>query len=169
MQPTNQPIPGPQPSLAYSADASGTANTLPRNGLLFPAVSRITGTYTSDEIYNPHARGVRLNLVIAPTGPATGTYNLTVETPSPVVSGTGYVWKPLAGTIGGGTTGDGTGALTGSFLTIYPGLTGLADASGTTGGGAGTTINQHLGPRWRAKVVTTQDTLTFSVGADYLL
>ena len=127
------------------------------NGVLFATASRVTGTYTSDEIFNPVARGVRLNLVISPTGPATGAWALTVEVPDPVTD----TWKPLLGTSVTGATGNGTGALTGAFLTIYPGLTGIADAAGA--------INQHLGPRWRAKVVTTLDTLSFSVGADYLI
>ena len=170
MHAINQPVPGPQPSSAiglsnYGSTGSptaGSANTAGRNGIIFPEISRITGTYTSDEIYNPTAKGVRLMMTISPTGAATGTWDLTVEVPD----ATQTVWKPLLGTVATGMTGVGTGALTGSIYTIYPGLTGIADAVATNGPG---TVNQHLGPRWRAKVVTTLATLTFSVSADYLL
>ena len=134
-----------------------------KSGIIFNDISRITGTYNSDPMYNPTARGVRLNLVIDPTGPATGTYAMTVQVPDPVDS---TVWKTLFGTLATGCTGDGTGALTGAFLTLYPGLTGIADAGAANGP---VTINQHLGPVWRVQVVTTLATLSFSVGGDYLM
>ena len=165
----NERVPSPLPAQAIYADRTGAQTTSAgKSGIIFPDIERITGTYNSDPMYNPTARGVRLNLVMDPTGPATGTYSMQVQVPDPVDS---TVWKTLGGTFGvsGGTTGNGTGALTGSFLTIYPGLTGLADASGTTGSAGGLTINQHLGPVWRVQVVTTLDTLTFSVGGDYLM
>ena len=164
-QNVNERVPTPLPTGAVSAYTEAGATSKPQNkpGVIFPNTSRITGTYTTDPIYNPTARGVRLTLVIAPTGPATGTYAMTVEVPDPVDSS---VWKPLLGTLATGVTGNGTGALTGAHLTVYPGLTGIADAG--TGNGP-VTVNQHLGPIWRLKVVTTLDTLTFSVGGDYLL
>lgn len=164
MNSINQPVPSPFPTQnVYNTLDASQANTAARPGVIFPEISRITGTYTSDMISNPSARGVRLCLTIAPTGPATGTYALTVEVPDPADT---TIWKPLLGTLATGLTGVGTGALTGAFLTVYPGLTGIADAGAVNGP---VTINQHLGPRWRAKVVTTLATLTFSVGADYLL
>ena len=164
-QQVNERVPAPPPTGAVSAytEAGATVKAQGKVGVIFPNTSRVTGTYTTDPIFNPTARGVRLTLVIAPTGPATGTYALTVEVPDPVDS---TVWKPLLGTLATGVTGVGTGALTGAILTIYPGLTGIADAGAVNGP---VTVNQHLGPMWRAKVVTTLDTLTFSVGGDYLL
>ena len=164
-QQINERVPTPSPSGAVSAytEAGATSKPLNKPGVLFSNTSRVTGTYTTDPIFNPTARGVRLTLVIAPTGPATGAYALTIEVPDPVDS---TVWKPLLGTLATGMTGNGTGALTGAFLTLYPGITGIADAGAANGS---LTANQHLGPIWRAKVVTTLDTLTFSVGGDYLL
>ena len=164
----NEPVPTPGPSRAISAYTAAGAVTKPDNipGVIFSAVSRITGTYNSDNMYNPTAKGVRLMLTISPTGAATGAYNMAVQVPD---NGDETIWHTLGGTIGGGVTGNGTGAISGSLLTIYPSLTGLADASGTTGSGAGTTINQHLGLKWRVQVVTTLDDLTFRVSGNYLL
>lgn len=155
----NEPVPSPLPASAIA----GVAGAAGKSGVIFPSSARITGTYNSDTIYNPTARGVRLNLVISPTGPATGTYAMVVQVPDPV---DGTIWKTLAGTLATGVTGNGTGAVSGAFLTIYPGLTGIADAGAANGP---VTINQHLGPQWRVQVVTTLDTLTFTVGGHYLL
>ena len=166
----NEPVPTPGPAGAVSAYTDAGATTKPNNipGVIFPAISRITGTYNSDIIYNPTAKGVRLMLTISPTGAATGTYSMAVQVPD---NGDETIWHTLGGTFAGvaGVTGNGTGALTGSLLTIYPNLTGIADASGTTGSANGTTINQHLGPKWRVQVVTTLATLTFRVSGNYLL
>ena len=164
-QNVNERVEAPLPTGAVSAytEAGSTTKTQNKVGVIFPAVSRITGTYITDPIFNATARGVRLMLTISPTGPATGTYAMTVEVPDPVDS---TIWKPLLGTLATGVTGVGTGALTGAIMTIYPGLTGIADAGATNGP---VTINQHLGVMWRVKVVTTLDTLTFTVGGDYLL
>ena len=161
----NEPVPTPGPTGAVSAYTDAGATTKPNNipGVIFPAVSRITGTYNSDIMFNPTARGVRLMLTISPTGPATGTYAMTVQVPD---NGDETIWKPLLGTLATGVTGVGTGALTGAILTVYPGLTGIADAGATNGPVA---INQHLGPKWRVQVVTTLATLTFRVSGNYLL
>ena len=162
----NERVPSPLPAQAISIGRSGDQTTsMGKSGIIFNDISRITGTYNSDPMYNPTARGVRLTLVIDPTGPATGAWATTIEVPDPVDS---TVWKPFMGTLTAATgfSGNGTGALTGAILTMYPGLTGLAD----TGPAASpTTINQHLGPVWRVKVITTLDTLSFSVGGDYLM
>ncbi len=152
-----------------------------KSGILFASQVRdatgasggsASGVYTSSEHYNRSAKGVRLNLVIAPTGAATGTVSLVIQVPDPVSdSSSGTVWTDLVGTLTNTATGplgvNGTGALTGAIMTIYPGLSGIADASGASG--VGTVINQHLGPRWRAKVTVTNAPLTFTVGADYLM
>mgnify|MGYP001563553749 FL=1 len=161
----NEPVPTPGPSRAISAYTDAGATTKPDNipGVIFSATSRITGTYNSDIMYNPTAKGVRLMLTISPTGAATGTYNMSVQVPD---NGDETIWKPLLGTLATGVTGDGTGALTGAILTVYPGLTGIADGSAANGP---TTVNQHLGLKWRVQVVTTLATLTFRVSGNYLL
>ena len=146
-QAVNDPI-DPQSPIDPTTNPSGGQEA----GVLFLATSRITGTYNSSEHYNRGARGVRLNVVISPTGPATGTATFKIQVADPVTS----TWTDLSGATGFAING--TGALTGALITVYPGiLTGASSA------------NQHLGPRWRAVAVTTLDTLTFSVGADYLL
>ena len=165
----NEPVPTPGPTGAISAYANAGATTKESTipGVIFPAVSRITGTYTSSILHNPTAKGVRLMLTISPTGAATGTWAMSVEVPD---NGDETIWKPFMGTITAATgcSGDGTGALTGALLTIYPGLTSTGDLAG---GGAtgGATVNQHLGLHWRVSVVTTLATLTFRVSGTYLL
>ena len=167
----NEPVPTPGPTGAVSAYTDAGARTKPNNipGVIFAATSRITGTYNSDIMYNPTAKGVRLMLTISPTGPATGAWALSVEVPD---NGDETIWKPFMGTLTAATgcSGNGTGALTGALLTVYPGLTSTSTGD-LSGGGAtgGATVNQHLGPKWRIKVVTTLDTLTFRVSGNYLL
>lgn len=145
------------------------AGTIGKSGVLFTSQVRdatgasggsASGVYTSSEHYNRSARGVRLNVVIAPTGAATGTVTVKLQVADPVSnSSSGTVWTDISGA----TTAaiNGTGALTGSLLTIYPGLTGIANANDA--------VNQHLGPRWRAVATVALAPLTFTVGADYLM
>src|SRR3972149_2313705 len=102
----NERVPSPLPARAISSNASGQTTAAGRPGVIFPNLERITGTYNSDPIFNPTARGVRLNLVIAPTGPATGTYSMQVQVPDPVDS---TVWKTLGGTLGVSGGGEGEG------------------------------------------------------------
>ncbi len=110
-----------------------------------------SGAYTSSEHYNRSARGVRLNVVIAPTGAATGTVTVKIQHPDPVTG----IWTDMSGATTAAVNG--TGALTGSGYVVYPTI--------PTGSGS---AQQHLGPRWRAVATVANTTLTFSVGADYL-
>ena len=138
-------------------------------GVLFAAQARdltgasggsASGAYISSEHYNKGARGVRLNLVISPTGAATGTVLLKIQVPSPALDTTGStVWTDLTGTAGGFAAVNGTGALTGVQYTIYP--MGTSDATG-----AGAIVNQQPGPRWRAVATVALASLNFTVGAD---
>ena len=163
----NEPI---DPQSPIDATAKGGDAGAP--GILFASQARsltgasggtASGVYVSSEHYNRGARGVRLNLVISPTGAATGTVLLKVQVPCPVPDSTGtVVWTDLTGTAGGFAAVNGTGAITGVQYTIYP--MGTSDATG-----AGAIVNQQLGPRWRAVATVALDTLTFVVGADYLL
>ena len=119
-----------------------------------------SGVYVSSEHYNRGARGVRLNLVISPTGAATGTVTVKIQVPCPVPDSTGsVVWTDISGATTAAIAG--TGAITGTLLTLYPGLTGIANANDA--------VNQALGPRWRAVATLANAALTFVVGADYLL
>lgn len=120
-------------------------------GQIFPSASRIVAAYTSPEFNNPVAKGLRVFTANDAAGGSTATLKIQVKAP-----GSG-VWIDLAG-----ATTAALGSTTGSLLTIYPGLTGIADS-------AGVTINQHIGISWRAVLTIGVDTGTSSVSADYLV
>jgi len=130
-------------------DTSTTANRT--DGVLFLSASRVQAAYTSDEMYNGAAKGVRIYTANDAAGGSTATVKIQVRAPN------SDVWIDLAG-----ATTAALGSTTGSLLTVYPGLTGIADA-------AGVTINQHLGPAWRVVMTIGVATGTSSVGADYLI
>jgi hypothetical protein len=123
-----------------------------RAGIIFPSQSRTNGTYNSAALYNPNAKGVRLTVANDAAGGSTATAKIQVLNPAD-----GVTWVDLAG-----ATSAAVGSSTGTITTIYPGLTGIADA-------AGVTINQHLGSVWRVVLTTTVGAAVASVGADYLL
>jgi hypothetical protein len=119
--------------------------------LIFPSTSRGVGTYTSQEFTNPGAKGLRVFTTNAATGGSTATVKVQVRMPGTTA------WTDLAGAATAAL-----GAVTGSLLTIYPGLTGIADS-------AGITINQHLGATWRLVLTVGTATSVSSVAASYLL
>ncbi len=123
-----------------------------RAGIIFPSQSRSSGAYNSDPIYNPNAKGIRLYVTNDGAGGSTATVKIQVLNPIDETT-----WVDLAG-----ATTAALGAVTGSICTIYPGLTGIADA-------AGITINQHLGSVFRIVLTTTVGAAVQAVGADYLL
>jgi hypothetical protein len=124
-------------------------NTIP-NGTLFVSASRAAAAYNSDEHVNPFCKGIRLYITNDGAGGSTATVKLQVRSP-------GGSFTDLAG-----ATSAALGAVTASIVTIYPGLTGIADA-------AGVTINQHLGLIWRAVLTIGVATGTSKVEADYLV
>jgi hypothetical protein len=67
------------------------------------------------------------------------------------------VWVDLAGAATAAL-----GSVTASLLTVYPGLTGIADATGVT-------INQHLGLSFRLVLTIAVATGVSSVDAEYLI
>ncbi len=129
-------------------------NATPKNraGIIFPSQSRTNGAYTSSPMFNPNAKGVRLFVANDAAGGSTATAKIQILNPAD-----GTTWIDLAG-----ATSAAVGSSTGTITTIYPGLTGIADA-------AGVTINQHLGSIWRVVLTTTVGAAVQSVGADYLL
>ncbi len=159
----NEPVPGNGPIAMPVATPGGpsasqvTQDGTQVSGILFASAARAQtggvasdGVYASSEQQNPGAKGVRLYSVVA-NGSGTVTIKIQVRDPNT------DVWIDLAGAT--------TAALNntaGALLTVYPGLTGIADA-------AGVTINQHLGPAWRAVATVATASETFSVGADYLI
>lgn len=137
----NEPI----PSLTHAAGVNTPA------GVLFRSASRTAAAYNSEEQFNPNAKGIRLFTTNDAAGGSTATVKIQVKDP------VGDTWTDLAGAATAAL-----GAVTGSIITIYPGLTGIADS-------AGITINQHLGCVWRAVLTIGVATGTSSVGAEYLL
>ena len=160
-QGVNEPI---DPQSPIDATAKGGDAGAP--GILFASQVRdqtgasggsASGVYVSSEHYNRGARGVRLNLVISPTGAATGTVTVKLQAPCPVPDSTGsIVWTDISGATTAAIAG--TGAITGTMFTLYPGV--------VTGASS---CNMQLGPRWRAVATLANAALTFVVGADYLL
>ena len=145
-------IPGGQSASQVTQDATQVG------GILFPTLARThtggvasDGVYATDAINNPGARGVRIFSVVA-DGSGTVVIKIQVQDPG------SDLWVDLAGAA--------TAALdnqtTGIIITVYPGLTGIADSTGVT-------INQHLGPVWRLVATVATAAETFSVGAHYLL
>lgn len=120
-------------------------------GLIFTSLSRIAAAYTSQEFVNPDCKGIRIFTTNDAAGGSTATVKVQVRMPGSTA------WTDLAGAVTAAL-----GAVTGSLLTVYPGLTGIADA-------AGITINQHLGLSWRLVLTIGTATGTSSVAAHYLV
>lgn len=120
------------------------------SGVIFASASRAAAAYTSQEFSNPNCRGIRVYTANDAAGGSTATLKIQVKAPG------SSTWIDLAG-----ATTAALGSSTGSLLTVYPGLTGIADA-------AGVTINQHLGLAWRAVLTIAVATGVSSVSADYL-
>ena len=120
-------------------------------GVIFASASRIVAAYTSNPIVNTSWRGVRIFTSNDAAGGSTATAKIQIMAPD---SG---VWIDVAGAATAAL-----GSTTGSIITVYPGLTGIADA-------AGVTINQHLGPIWRVVLTIAVATGTSSVSGHYLL
>jgi hypothetical protein len=121
-----------------------------QNGVLFVSASRAAATYNSPEHYNYYCKGIRLYITNDAAGGSTATVKIQVRSPK-------GSFTDLAGAASAGL-----GAVTASIVTIYPGLTGIADV-------AGITINQHLGLIWRAVLTIGVATGTSLVEADYLM
>jgi hypothetical protein len=130
----------------------GGVAPLNRPGIIFRSLSRGVAVYTSPTYYNPNAKGIRFFVANDAAGGSTAVAKIQVLNPAD-----GSTWVDLAGATSG-TINSSTGTIT----TVYPGLTGIADA-------AGVTINQHLGTQWRMVLTIAVATGTSSVGAEYLL
>ena len=147
----NRPVTGYSPMTT----AQGSTDL----GAIFATAARLhtldasglgAGIYASAEFTNPDAKGIRIFSVVAN---GSGTVTVKLQVKNPYTDG----WLDL--------TGAATAALnnnTGVFLTVYPGITGIADA-------ANTIVNMHLGSTWRAVATVATATETFSVAGDYLL
>lgn len=143
----NYPVPSPRPSHAQT-DRNAPSSQI--DGVIFPLASRTNATYTSDPIYNPHAKGVRIFTYISDDGAGPGTVTATIQVKDPVSD----TWVALAGAVTAALVDTAQPAI----LTVYPGIVATANIS----------VPHHLGSHWRLSVVVATNAVTFSIGADYL-
>lgn len=156
-QSINEPVPNPSTDATKQGIGAGVVFASQTRDQTGASGGTASGVYVSQERYNFSAKGLRLYFNMS-TGASTGTVTLQVQVPDPV-NPTSWVNVGAASSGYTGATGQ-TGG--GSFmaLTLYPGLTGIADASGNT--------NAILGPRWRVQATVANAPATFTVGGDYL-
>jgi hypothetical protein len=145
----NQPVPSPLPS-----SASDAATNQP-DGIIFPSAARtVAGSpYTSDEMYNPVCKGVRLYIKITSSGAETVTVKIQTRDPN------SDTWVDLTAAVSAALTSNQT-----RTLTVYPGI---ATAAGTAT--TNTEASEHLGLSWRVVATVGGATATFSVGGEYIL
>jgi hypothetical protein len=140
---TNYPVPDPN---IYGVNSASQ----PKAGTIFPSAARTAAAYTSPELWNPWAQGVRLFINITDNSGNTGTVTVKIQVKDPV-SGN-YVDLALATTTAIATTGT-------SMLTVYPSVTETANVD----------VSEPLGMSWRVVATVGTATCTFSVGAEYLI
>lgn len=155
----NFPVPNPLPSRALPfPGASGSNATEQKDGTIFPGTARAdNAAYTSDEMHNLAAKGVRLYIQVSGAiGTTTLTVKIQVRNPAAVSAATAWIDLPDAVT-SALTTDDSS-----STLTVYPGIAETANIS----------VSDHLGPAWRVVATLSNgdtDSVTFAIGGDYLL
>lgn len=146
----NEPVPSPLPARGVSFP--GSQGSVP-NGTIFASASRAdNAAYTSDEMHNLSAKGVRLYIKNGTIGSTTLTVKIQVRNP------VDNSWIDLPGAVTAALTTDNDA----NTLTVYPGIAETANVS----------VSDHLGPSWRVVATLSDgdtDAVTFSIGADYLL
>jgi hypothetical protein len=142
---TNQWVPSPQPSAATSSAQ--------QDGIIYASAARGAATYTSDPLYNPACKGVRIYCDI--TNANGGSVTIQVQTQDPasknwvnLLTGVSPAWN----------------AAQTKTLTIYPALTAVVGAATTNA-----IANEVMSTVWRIVVTVGAATVTFSVGAEYLM
>ncbi len=150
----NEPVPSPLP--ARGVGFPGSLGSV-RNGVIFAYESRAdNAAYTSDEMHNLSAKGVRLYIENGTIGTTTLTVKIQVR--NPAFNSSALEWVDLPGAVTAALTTDASRVT----LTVYPGIAETANES----------VSDHLGPAWRV-VATLNDgdtnSVPFSVGGDYLL
>lgn len=155
----NQPVPNPLPTRAVPfTSATGASNASEhKDGTIFPYASRAdNAAYTSDEMHNLCAKGVRLYIENGTIGTTTLTVKIQVR--NPAGSSSSLTWIDLPGAVTAALTTDNSAAT----LTVYPGIAETANES----------VSDHLGPAWRVVATLSNgdtDSVPFGIGADYLL
>jgi hypothetical protein len=125
----NQPVPG----------VSGP-------GIIFPSASRTAATYTSPELFNANAKGVKLYVTVSVVGTSV-TVKLQVFDPA------SQAWIDLSAK----AVTAAIASTTPVIFTLYPGIVEVANVA----------VSDALPVRWRV-VATGIGTNTFSVGGDYI-
>src|SRR5438874_1568288 len=144
----NQPVPSPQP-------AQGIYSPNP-DGIIYPSAVRVAATYTSDEMYNPVCKGVRIYVDV--TNANGGSLVIKIQTRDP----NSDAWTDLTGATSSVATPWASNQT--RTLTVYPGIT-TAAGNATTN----TEVSNFISLSWRVVVTVSTATMTFSVGAEYLL
>jgi hypothetical protein len=135
----------------------GTADTTNYSGVLFESAARThtadpaglgAGIYVTDEILNPGAKGVQLFLVSTSSGSGTVTAKIQVKDPA------SRTWVDLTSAATASQADPGS-----AYLTVYPGIAETSNVS----------VSDHLGPSWRVHVTVATASVTFSVGASYIV
>jgi hypothetical protein len=119
-------------------------------GVIFPSLSRTNATYNSGEMFNPDAKGLRLYIDLTNVGGA-GTVTVTVESRDPVTDN----WV----TLDAGITTTALAAVATTTLTIYPGVTVVANKI----------FSAVVATAVRVKAVVGVNAVTFSIGGEWLL
>lgn len=143
----NQPVPMVGTTTVGGTNVAGVV--FPTGAYTATGGVNSDGVYSSGIIFNPGAKGVRLFTTVAN---GSGTVAVKVQIKNPYTD----AWVDLAG----GTIAAHNNSS--KCLTIYPGLTGIADTTDVTN-------NQHLGPEWQVVATVASATETFSIAADYLI
>ncbi len=142
----NQPIP--------RADSTNTGAGNQFSGVVLLSAAQAAGTINSNDIFNPCAKGVRVFCDI--TNDNGGTVTVKLQAKDPVSKK--YV------DITGATSPAWATATQTRTLTVYPGITTAAGTATTN-----TEASNFVSSIWRVVVTVAAATVTFSVGADYLL
>ena len=133
-QPVNQPV--------QNTVASGLAD-----GVIFASASRAAAAYNSNPYTNAFCRGVRLFITNDNAGGSTATAKIQVRSPQ-------GSFTDLAGAVTAAL-----GSVTGSTLTVYPGITASANVY----------VDGIIGLTWRVVLTIGTATGTSKVEAEYLL
>lgn len=122
--------------------------TIAGNGVIFASASRTQAAYNSEAFTNNGARGVRLYVTNDNANSSTATAKIQV-------SGDGGAnWTDLTG-----ATTAALGSVTGSIITVYPGV----------GVSANVAVSIPLGGLWRVVLTIGTGTGTSKVTGEYLI
>lgn len=142
----NEPVP-----IAGTTDVTAASQIA---GIIFPSLARAVGVFTSAEIFNPGAKGVRLFVDVTVDNGGSVTVKLQTKDP--------FTDKFVD--VVGATTAAIAGATQTLTLTVYPGVTAAAGSASTS-----SLASNFVDLSWRVIATVATATVTFSVGGVHLL